>query len=81
MVSVTLSVPPEIKKKMEEYDEINWSGYVRKAILEKTQQLDWKQKILQQLKEEEPFTRWSAEILRESRKNRLKELRKKGLLP
>ncbi|MEK6963706.1 MAG: hypothetical protein AABX70_04720 [Nanoarchaeota archaeon] len=81
MVSVTLSVPPEVKKKMEKYDEINWSGYVRKAILEKTQQLDWKEKIRQQLKEEEPFVNWAVQTLGESRKKRLKELRKKGLLP
>ncbi len=81
MVSVTLSIPPEVKRKMEKYDEVNWSGYVRKAILEKTEQLDWKEKIRQQLKEEEPFAQWAVETLRESRKKRLQELRRKGLLP
>ena len=35
MVSVTLSIPPEVKHKMEKYSEINWSGFIRKAIIEK----------------------------------------------
>ncbi|HLD05414.1 MAG TPA: hypothetical protein VJG90_06860 [Candidatus Nanoarchaeia archaeon] len=49
MVSVTLSVPPEIKKKMERYDEINWSGYVRKEILKKIDELERIEKIRKKL--------------------------------
>lgn len=32
MVSITLSVPEELKKKMEEFPEINWSAIAREAI-------------------------------------------------
>ncbi len=37
MVSLTLSVPPELKKRMEKHPEIRWSNQVR-AIIQ--QQLD-----------------------------------------
>ena len=36
MVSITLSVPQETREKMKEFSEVNWSGFVRKAIEQKT---------------------------------------------
>jgi len=39
MVNITLSVPSELKKKMEEFPEINWSEVARGAIREKANQL------------------------------------------
>ena len=35
MVSLTLSIPKDLKKKMEEFSEINWSEVARKAIIQK----------------------------------------------
>ena len=35
MVSMTLSVPQELKKEMEQYPEINWSVVAREAIKRK----------------------------------------------
>lgn len=32
MVSITLSVPEELKKEMEAFSEINWSAVAREAI-------------------------------------------------
>lgn len=32
MVSLTLSVPPELKKEMDEFPEMNWSEIARQAI-------------------------------------------------
>ena len=32
MVSITLAVPEEMKQKMEEFPEINWSSIAREAI-------------------------------------------------
>ncbi len=32
MVSITLAVPAEMKKEMDEYPEINWSAVAREAI-------------------------------------------------
>ncbi len=39
MVSVTLSVPEELKKKMDEFPEMNWSEVARQAIWERATQL------------------------------------------
>ena len=35
MVSITLSVPEELKKEMDYYRELNWSEVARQAIKEK----------------------------------------------
>ncbi len=39
MVNITLSVPEELKKKMDEFPEMNWSAVAREAIWEKATQL------------------------------------------
>jgi len=39
MVTVTLSVPIELKKRMEQFPEINWSEVARQAFLEKIEDL------------------------------------------
>lgn len=35
MVSLTLSIPEELKKEMEKFPEINWSEVARASIIEK----------------------------------------------
>lgn len=39
MVNITLSVPEELKRKMDEFPEINWSEVARQAIWEKASQM------------------------------------------
>ena len=39
MVNITLSVPSELKKRMDEFPEINWSEVARQAIVNKANQL------------------------------------------
>lgn len=39
MPTITLSVPGELKKKMDESKEINWSAVAREAIKTKVEQL------------------------------------------
>jgi len=80
MASITLSVPEEVKHEMEHFSEINWSGFVRKCISEKTRELSWKEKTLQKLKKEEETTKWAVQLQRAGRKGRAEELKKKGLL-
>ncbi|MEA2054297.1 MAG: hypothetical protein U9O96_04165 [Candidatus Thermoplasmatota archaeon] len=46
MVSLTLSVPKEMKKEMEKFPEINWSAVARKAIKSKITILNEMDKIL-----------------------------------
>lgn len=41
MVSVTLSVPEDLKKKMDEFPEMNWSEVARGAIREKVVKLEF----------------------------------------
>lgn len=80
MVSVTLSVPDEVKRSMGRFPEINWSGFIRKCIVEKTEQLSWKEQMLQKVKGEETRTAWALDMQRTARKGRGKALREQGLI-
>lgn len=40
MVSVTLSMPEDVKKKMDEFAWLNWSALAREAFLKKIRQLE-----------------------------------------
>ena len=76
MVSITVSVPPEIRALMLQFPEVNWSGLVKKTITEKAKELAWREEMIKRLKEEEPFDKWAVETLRASRKGRYLELKK-----
>ncbi|HIG95816.1 TPA: hypothetical protein HA249_02905 [Candidatus Woesearchaeota archaeon] len=80
MVSVTLSLPPEIKQKMDHFQEMNWSGFIRKCVTEKTNELAWKEEILEKLKKEEELTVFAVDLQRKARKGRAQQLKKKGLI-
>ena len=80
MVSITLSVPEEVKHTMEKFPEMNWSGFIRKTLIEKTQELSWKEDMLAKLKKEEPLTVWAVNLQKSQRASRLKELKKEGLI-
>lgn len=41
MVNITLSIPPELKKEMEKFPEINWSEIVRSSIKQKIIELNF----------------------------------------
>ncbi len=68
MVSITLSVPEEIKELMKKHPEINWSGLVRKSIMEKSMELSLKGEMLKELKKEEEFNDWAVNLIRKGRK-------------
>ena len=80
MVSVTLSIPSKTKELMKKFSEINWSGFIRKAIEEKARQLSWKEEMLLKLKKENEFSSWALKAQTASRRGRLDELKKKGLI-
>ena len=46
MPTITLSVPKDLKKQMDESREINWSEVARQAIMEKTRVLGQMQQLL-----------------------------------
>jgi predicted nuclease with TOPRIM domain len=80
MVSITLAVPKEIKNKMDEFEEMNWSGFVRKQIEQKTKMLEKVAFLEKELEKEKEIIDWSVKLQRSSRKNRLEDLKKKGLI-
>lgn len=56
MVSVTLSVPEEMKAEMDEHPEINWSEVARQSIERKLDEL----RFLETFKEESELTEAEA---------------------
>jgi hypothetical protein len=82
MVSITLSVPEEVREQMQRFSEINWSAFIRKSIEEKTRKLSLKEKLLMQLKEEQDsgFTDWTVEMGRKVKKDSFDKLKKDKLL-
>lgn len=70
MVSITLSVPEEIRELMKKFPEVNWSGLVRACIVERAKKLALKEELLKQLGKEKQFNEWSVSLIREGRKSR-----------
>lgn len=56
MVSVTLSVPEEVREKMDKFPEINWSEVARQSINEKIRDMEF----LKEFKEESDLSREEA---------------------
>ncbi|MEK6937087.1 MAG: hypothetical protein AABW58_03380 [Nanoarchaeota archaeon] len=69
MVSITLSVPEEIRKLMKKFPEVNWSGLVRKTIEEKAKELSLKEELLKKLDKEKEFSDWAVKLVREGRRH------------
>ncbi|MEK6913761.1 MAG: hypothetical protein AABW47_03775 [Nanoarchaeota archaeon] len=67
MVSITLSVPEEVRETMKKFPEINWSGLVRTCIIEKAKTLNMKENLLKDLSKEKEFNEWAVNIVRKGR--------------
>ena len=67
MVSITISVPEEIRELMKKFPEVNWSGLVRQCITQKAKQLAIKEELLNQFKKEKEFNEWAVDLIREGR--------------
>ena len=80
MVNITLSINEELKQKMEQFPEINWSGLVRKIIEEEIKKRLWKEEMLKKLESEKDFTAWTVELGRKVKKDIVKRLKKEGHL-
>ncbi|MBU3924101.1 MAG: hypothetical protein KJ592_04235 [Nanoarchaeota archaeon] len=68
MVSVTVSVSDVIRETMKAHPEVNWSGLVRRAIVERAEKLMMKKKILERLDSEKDFDDWAVGVVREGRR-------------
>lgn len=82
MVSITLSIPEEVRKLMKQFPEMNWSGFIRRVIEKKARRLVEFEKLRKQLEseEEQKIIDWSVKLQRASRSGRLDTLRKKGMI-
>jgi len=80
MPAITLSIPQEVKDIMDSFSEINWSGFVKKAIVEKAKELEWKEEMLKKLKEETAFEKETVRLGRELNEGITKRMKKDGLL-
>ena len=67
MVSITFSIPEEIRKVMKEFPEVNWTHIVRSSIEEKAKKLALKRELLKRLDGEKEFMDWSVGVVRKGR--------------
>lgn len=72
MTTMTLAIPNELKHKLEEFPEINWSEVARQAFMQKIKDLEF----LREFKSESEMTDEEALRLgRQVRKNLAKKFR------
>jgi len=80
MPNITLSIPEDLKKKLDSMPEINWSEAMRIFLAKRAKRLLLLRKI-DNLLENSEFTEEDAERLGElAKKDRLGELKSKGLI-
>ena len=80
MVSITLSIPVELKQKMDKFAWLNWSALAREAFVKRMKQLEILSKF-DNLFENSEFSEEDANRLGELAKiDRLKELKSKGII-
>ena len=71
MVNVTLSIPNELKQKMDTFAEINWSAVAREAFDEKIKDMEFIKKFkAKSTLTEEDALKWGAELNRNLAKRR-----------
>lgn len=79
MATVSLRVPDDLKERMEEYDEINWSAVLRRHLEEELAELEHRnlahavatsERLSQHIDEDEVADRNSADVIREFRESR-----------
>jgi len=78
MVSITLSVPKEVREQMKQFPEINWSGFVRASVESKVKQLSWKEKMLKKLESEKEFDALALKIGDKIKEGMWKKYKKAG---
>ncbi len=67
MVSITISIPEEVRELMKQFPEVNWSGLVRTCISEKARRLALKKQILKSFSKEKEFNDWAVSLIRKGR--------------
>ena len=71
MVNVTLSIPNELKQKMDTFAELNWSAVAREAFDEKIRDMEFIKKFkAKSTITEENALKWGAELNKNLAKRR-----------
>jgi hypothetical protein len=75
MVNVTLSIPNELKQKMDTFAEINWSAVAREAFDEKIKDMEFIKEFKAKSKiTEEDALKWGKEVSK-ALSNRLRAMK------
>ena len=75
MVNVTLSIPNELKQKMDTFVEINWSAVAREAFDEKVRDMEFIKKFKAKSKiTEEDALKWGKDVSK-ALSNRLRAMK------
>jgi len=76
--NLTLSVPVELRKKMEQFPEINWSALMRRLLESQVQRLALKEQLIKQLDSEREFDKEALRIGDEIKQRAWEKLKKEG---
>jgi len=76
MPSITVNVDDDLKERMEEYPEINWSEVTRQAIQEKIDALEVMDELTSESELTESDVRDIADKINERGRERIDEVRK-----
>lgn len=80
MAELIVNVPKRIERRMEEFPEVNWPGFLEKTVERKLEHLSKMEELYRQLEEEEEITDWAVKLQRSSRRGRFDELKRRGLI-
>ena len=78
MPNITISVPEELKKRLEEFPEINWSEVLRALISEKVKRLEILKKLDKAFENSEMTEDDALRIGNEIKESMWKKYKKKG---
>jgi len=75
MVSITLAVPEELKKKMDNFNQINWSAVARQAFIQQIKDMEFISKMREKsTMTEEDAIRFGREINKKATERLNKQL-------
>ncbi len=80
MATMTISIPDDVKLAMSNLDEVNWSGFIRKKVVDKINMIKLKESISGKVEQDMKESQFWVEKVREDRKERVKRLKAEGLI-
>ncbi len=80
MPNITLSIPQELKVKMDKLPELNWSETIREFLSEKVKRALLLKKLDKMLENSELTEEDCIRLGRETKKGRFEALKKQGLI-